>query len=55
VNELEGVWKEAVVALFKVPSRNLLGGPQENHEREESCFCRCSNWGPPGSGHSVAT
>jgi hypothetical protein len=31
-NELEIIWKEAVVALFKVLSRYLLGKAKENHE-----------------------
>jgi hypothetical protein len=30
--ELERIWKEAVVASFKVQSRHLPGGTEENHE-----------------------
>jgi hypothetical protein len=30
-NELERIWKEAVVALFKVLSQALPGGTKENH------------------------
>jgi hypothetical protein len=32
-NELERVWNEAVMALFKVLSRHLSGGTEENHEK----------------------
>jgi hypothetical protein len=28
-SELEGVWKKGMVALFKVPSRNLPGGTKK--------------------------
>jgi hypothetical protein len=31
-SELERMWKEAAVALFKVLSQHLLGGTEENHE-----------------------
>jgi hypothetical protein len=30
-NELERMWKEAVVALYKALSHNLLGRIEENH------------------------
>jgi hypothetical protein len=32
-DELKRIWKEAVLAQFKVLSRNLLGGTEENHEK----------------------
>jgi hypothetical protein len=32
-DELEWLWKEALVARFKVPSRNLPGEVQENYEK----------------------
>jgi hypothetical protein len=32
-NELERIWKESVVASFKVLSRRLPGGSEENHEK----------------------
>jgi hypothetical protein len=35
-DELERMWKEAVVALFKVLSRHLPGGSEENHEKPQS-------------------
>jgi hypothetical protein len=31
-NDLERIWKEAVVAKFEVPSRHVYGGAEENHE-----------------------
>jgi hypothetical protein len=31
-DELKRTWKEAVVAEFKVLSRHLHGGDEENHE-----------------------
>jgi hypothetical protein len=34
-NELEGMWKEAVVAQFVTPSRNFLGESKENHENSQ--------------------
>jgi hypothetical protein len=30
-NELKRVWKESVVASFKLLSHNLLGGTKENY------------------------
>ena len=30
---LERVWKEVVIAPCKALSQNLLGDPQENHEK----------------------
>lgn len=30
-DELETIWNEAAVALFKVISRNFSGGTEENH------------------------
>jgi hypothetical protein len=35
-NKLERIWKETVVALFKVLSRHLPGINEENHERFQS-------------------
>jgi hypothetical protein len=32
-NKFERIWKEAVVAYFKVKSRNFSGGTQENHDK----------------------
>jgi hypothetical protein len=31
-DELERMWKEAVVAKFKILSRYFSGGTEENHE-----------------------
>jgi hypothetical protein len=31
-NEFERIWEEAVVAQFKLQSRHLHGGTEENHE-----------------------
>jgi hypothetical protein len=31
-DKLEIMWKEYVVAEFRVQSRHLLGGTEENHE-----------------------
>jgi hypothetical protein len=33
-NELERMWKEAIVAKFKVLSRHLPGGTEENHKKQ---------------------
>jgi hypothetical protein len=30
--EMEGMWKEAVVAYFQVPFRDLSGGTEEGNE-----------------------
>jgi hypothetical protein len=35
-NEIERMWKEAVVACFKVISQYLPGGTEENHENIHS-------------------
>jgi hypothetical protein len=35
-DELERMWKEKLVALFKAPFWNLPGGIEENHERSQS-------------------
>jgi hypothetical protein len=35
-NELESMWKEAVMAQFKVLSRHLPGGTDEIHEKPRS-------------------
>jgi hypothetical protein len=35
-NELERMWKETVVAQFKVLSRHLPGGTEGNHEKTQS-------------------
>jgi hypothetical protein len=32
-NELERVWKEVVVAKFKILFQHLPGGTEENHEK----------------------
>jgi hypothetical protein len=31
-NELEGMWKDAIVARLMLLSRNLLGGAEEKHQ-----------------------
>jgi hypothetical protein len=31
-NELEWIWKEAVVDSFEVPSQNAHGGTENNHK-----------------------
>jgi hypothetical protein len=36
INELERIWKEAVMALFKVLSRYFPGGTEENYKKPES-------------------
>jgi hypothetical protein len=36
-NELEGMWKEAIVAQYKVPSRYLRGVTEENHGNAYDC------------------
>jgi hypothetical protein len=35
-DELERMWKEEVVALFKVPSQRLHGGTEKNNEKLQS-------------------
>jgi hypothetical protein len=35
-NDLEGIWKEAVTAYFKVSYLHLPGGPEENSEDSQS-------------------
>jgi hypothetical protein len=35
-NELEGMWKEAVVAYFEALSQHLPGWPEENDENPQS-------------------
>jgi hypothetical protein len=35
-DELERMWKEAVMAYFKVLSRHFPGGTEENHEKPRS-------------------
>jgi hypothetical protein len=35
-NELERMWKEAVLAEFKAIFRYLPGGTEENHEKPQS-------------------
>jgi hypothetical protein len=32
INDLEGIWEEAVVSQFDVPSRHLPAGTEEKHE-----------------------
>jgi hypothetical protein len=34
--ELQRMWREAVVALFKVISQNFPGGTEESHENPHS-------------------
>jgi hypothetical protein len=34
-DELERIWKEAIVVYFKVSSRRSLGGSEENHEKTQ--------------------
>jgi hypothetical protein len=34
-NELERIWKEVITAYFKVVSRHLPGGTDENHENSQ--------------------
>jgi hypothetical protein len=36
-NELQRIWKEAVVAQFKVLPRHLPAGTEENHEKLSQC------------------
>jgi hypothetical protein len=38
----EMMWKEAVVAYFKVISRHLPRGTEENHEKSQPCSYRQS-------------
>lgn len=35
-DELQGIWREAVVAYFKALSQCLLGGTEENNEISQS-------------------
>jgi hypothetical protein len=35
-NELERMWKEAVMAKFKVLSQHLPGRTEENHKKPQS-------------------
>jgi hypothetical protein len=35
-NNLERIWKEAVLAQFKVLSRHLPGSTEENHKEPQS-------------------
>jgi len=37
-NELEWLWKEAVIAFFKVISRELPRRPEEEHENANMSF-----------------
>lgn len=37
-NEVEGMWKEAVVGYFKALARNLLRGTKENHEKPQLVY-----------------
>jgi hypothetical protein len=34
-NELERMWKEAVMVYFEALSRHLPGGTEENHENDQ--------------------
>jgi hypothetical protein len=36
INELGGMWKEVVMAEFKVLFRHFPGGTDENHEKPQS-------------------
>jgi hypothetical protein len=42
MNELERIWKEAVVALSRYVSRHLLEGAEENLSQQSLCPGR--NW-----------
>jgi hypothetical protein len=49
-NEIEGMWKEAVVAYFQVPFRDLSGGTEEGNENlthQRSPMNRELNLGSP--------
>jgi hypothetical protein len=49
-NELERMWKEAVMASFKVLSKHLPGGPEEKHEhlsQDSPSLGQELNLGPP--------
>jgi hypothetical protein len=35
-NELERIWKEAVIACFKVLSMHLPGGTERKHKKPQS-------------------
>jgi hypothetical protein len=37
-NQLERIWKEAVMVLFKVLSWHLPGGNTENHTKSQSGY-----------------
>jgi hypothetical protein len=39
-NELKGIWKEILVAYFKVLSWNLSGGTEENHKNLQMASLR---------------
>jgi hypothetical protein len=43
-DELETIWKEAVVAWFKVLSRHLPGGSKENHKNFKIACLRAEIW-----------
>jgi hypothetical protein len=49
-DQLERMWKKAVVAYFKVLSRHSPGGTEENHEilsQDSRCPVRYLNTGLP--------
>jgi hypothetical protein len=58
-NELERVWKEAIVTYFKILPRHLTGGTEENHGKPQSQDIRspdCDlNPGPPEYESGVIT
>jgi hypothetical protein len=41
-DELQRMWKETVVASFKVQFRHFPGGTDENHEKSQSAVCSVS-------------
>jgi hypothetical protein len=45
-NELERMWKEVVMAQFKVLSCHLPGQTKENYKKKLRIF-RVLNWEPP--------
>lgn len=46
---VEGMWKEVVMALFKVLSRYFSGGTEETQKTCHDSWChgQDSNWAPP--------
>jgi hypothetical protein len=48
-NELERMWEEVVVAIFKVLPKHLHGGTKEKHQKIQDSLChgQYPNWTPP--------